>query len=152
MSAITIWNGAIRASAIWFRATWHRATPRMFAMKDAAWARPGSASISISRDSIRRLGRKTIEERYGNLFDMYQRITDEDPYKVPMRIFPAIHYTMGGLWVDYHLMSTIPGLVCDRRSELLRPRREPAGRERVDAGFERRLLRDSLHGRRLSGD
>jgi succinate dehydrogenase / fumarate reductase flavoprotein subunit len=60
--------------------------------------------------SIQRLGRKTIEERYGNLFDMYQRITDDDPYKVPMRIFPAIHYTMGGLWVDYNLMSTIPGL------------------------------------------
>jgi succinate dehydrogenase / fumarate reductase, flavoprotein subunit len=61
-------------------------------------------------DAIKRLGRKTIEERYGNLFDMYQRITDEDPYQVPMRIYPAIHYTMGGLWVDYHLMSTIPGL------------------------------------------
>ena len=61
-------------------------------------------------DSIRRLGPKTIEERYGNLFEMYQRITDEDPYKVPMRIYPAIHYTMGGLWVDYHLMTTIPGL------------------------------------------
>ncbi|MCS7023909.1 MAG: fumarate reductase/succinate dehydrogenase flavoprotein subunit [Bryobacteraceae bacterium] len=61
-------------------------------------------------DAIRRLGRKTIEERYGNLFEMYERITGEDPYKTPMRIFPAIHYTMGGLWVDYHLMSTIPGL------------------------------------------
>ncbi|MBV8569914.1 MAG: fumarate reductase/succinate dehydrogenase flavoprotein subunit, partial [Acidobacteriaceae bacterium] len=61
-------------------------------------------------DAIRRLGRKTIEERYGNLFDMYQRITDEDPYTVPMRIYPAIHYTMGGLWVDYQLMSAIPGL------------------------------------------
>jgi succinate dehydrogenase / fumarate reductase flavoprotein subunit len=61
-------------------------------------------------DAIKRLGRNTIEERYGNLFDMYQRITDEDPYKVPMRIYPAIHYTMGGLWVDYNLMSTIPGL------------------------------------------
>ncbi len=61
-------------------------------------------------DAIKRLGRKTIEERYGNLFDMYQRITDEDPYQGPMRIYPAIHYTMGGLWVDYHLMSTIPGL------------------------------------------
>ena len=61
-------------------------------------------------DAIRRLGRNTIEERYGNLFEMYQRITDEDPYKVPMRIYPAIHYTMGGLWVDYNLMSTIPGL------------------------------------------
>ena len=61
-------------------------------------------------DSIKRLGRKVVEERYGNLFDMYQRITDEDPYQAPMRIYPAIHYTMGGLWVDYHLMSTIPGL------------------------------------------
>jgi succinate dehydrogenase / fumarate reductase, flavoprotein subunit len=61
-------------------------------------------------DAIARLGESTIRERYGNLFDMYQRITDEDPYKVPMRIYPAIHYTMGGLWVDYHLQSTIPGL------------------------------------------
>jgi len=61
-------------------------------------------------DSIQRLGRGVVEERYGNLFEMYERITDEDPYKVPMRIYPAIHYTMGGLWVDYQLMSTIPGL------------------------------------------
>jgi succinate dehydrogenase / fumarate reductase flavoprotein subunit len=61
-------------------------------------------------ESINRLGKHTIEERYGNLFEMYQRITDEDPYKVPMRIYPAIHYTMGGLWVDYNLQSTIPGL------------------------------------------
>jgi succinate dehydrogenase / fumarate reductase flavoprotein subunit len=62
------------------------------------------------RDAIERLGRHVIRERYGNLFDMYERITGEDPYAVPMRIFPAIHYTMGGLWVDYNLMSTIPGL------------------------------------------
>jgi succinate dehydrogenase / fumarate reductase flavoprotein subunit len=61
-------------------------------------------------DAINRLGVETIRERYGNLFDMYERITDEDPYKVPMRIYPATHYTMGGLWVDYNLMSTIPGL------------------------------------------
>ena len=61
-------------------------------------------------DAIKRLGQKTIAERYGNLFEMYDRITDEDPYKQPMRIFPAVHYTMGGLWVDYNLMSTIPGL------------------------------------------
>src|SRR5205807_9452396 len=52
----------------------------------------------------------TIKERYGNLFDMYERITGENPYRTPMRIYPAIHYTMGGLWVDYNLMSTIPGL------------------------------------------
>jgi succinate dehydrogenase flavoprotein subunit len=61
-------------------------------------------------DAIKRLGADVIRERYGNLFDMYTKITDEDPYKGPMRIYPAIHYTMGGLWVDYNLMSTIPGL------------------------------------------
>jgi succinate dehydrogenase / fumarate reductase flavoprotein subunit len=61
-------------------------------------------------DAIQRLGRDVIEQRYGNLFQMYERITGEDPYRVPMRIFPAVHYTMGGLWVDYDLMSTIPGL------------------------------------------
>jgi succinate dehydrogenase / fumarate reductase, flavoprotein subunit len=62
------------------------------------------------RDSIQRVGAGVIAERYGNLFDMYEQITGEDPYTVPMRIYPAPHYTMGGLWVDYNLMSTIPGL------------------------------------------
>ena len=61
-------------------------------------------------DAIGRLGEDTIRERYGNLFEIYERITDENPYQVPMRIYPAPHYTMGGLWVDYNLMSTIPGL------------------------------------------
>ncbi|HSP16321.1 MAG TPA: fumarate reductase/succinate dehydrogenase flavoprotein subunit [Thermoanaerobaculia bacterium] len=61
-------------------------------------------------DALKRLGRKVIEERYGNLFEMYHDITAEDPYQVPMRIYPAPHYVMGGLWVDYNLMSTIPGL------------------------------------------
>jgi succinate dehydrogenase flavoprotein subunit len=61
-------------------------------------------------EAIQRLGKSVIEERYGNLFEMYERITDEDPYQRPMRIYPASHYTMGGLWVDYNLMSTIPGL------------------------------------------
>ena len=61
-------------------------------------------------DAIKRLGSDVIRERYGNLFDIYQRITDENPYEVPMRIYPAVHYTMGGLWVDYDLMSTVPGL------------------------------------------
>jgi len=61
-------------------------------------------------DSIKRLGIDTIRERYGNLFEMYHRITDENPYETPMRIYPAPHYTMGGLWVDYHLMTNIPGL------------------------------------------
>ncbi|MEM6793369.1 MAG: fumarate reductase/succinate dehydrogenase flavoprotein subunit [Acidobacteriota bacterium] len=73
----------------------------------------GSSGLGVYldfRDSIQRLGRKAIEERYGNLFEMYERITGEDPYEVPMRIFPAVHYTMGGLWVDYHLMTSVPGL------------------------------------------
>ena len=61
-------------------------------------------------DSIERLGAAAIADRYGNLFDMYERITGENPYQVPMRIYPAVHYTMGGLWVDYNLMSNIPGL------------------------------------------
>jgi succinate dehydrogenase / fumarate reductase flavoprotein subunit len=72
---------------------------------------PGGLGVYLDfADAIERLGASTIRERYGNLFEMYQRITDEDPYRVPMRIFPAVHYTMGGLWVDYNLMSTIPGL------------------------------------------
>ncbi|HYF00950.1 MAG TPA: fumarate reductase/succinate dehydrogenase flavoprotein subunit [Planctomycetota bacterium] len=62
------------------------------------------------RDAIKRMGAAVVAEKYGNLLDMYQRITGEDPYKIPMRIFPAVHYTMGGLWVDYNLMSTVPGL------------------------------------------
>ena len=61
-------------------------------------------------EAIQRLGRDVVEDRYGNLFEMYERITGEDPYRVPMRIFPAPHYTMGGLWVDYHLQTTVPGL------------------------------------------
>ena len=73
----------------------------------------GETGLSVYldfRDAIQRLGEHVIKERYGNLFDMYERITGENPYKTPMRIYPAIHYTMGGLWVDYNLMSTIPGL------------------------------------------
>jgi succinate dehydrogenase / fumarate reductase flavoprotein subunit len=72
---------------------------------------PGGLGVYLDfADAIKRLGEKVVRERYGNLFDMYHEITNENPYKVPMRIFPAIHYTMGGLWVDYNLMSTIPGL------------------------------------------
>ena len=73
----------------------------------------GETGLGVYLDfaaAIKRLGEHTIEERYGNLFEMYNRITGEDPYKVPMRIYPAIHYTMGGLWVDYELMTTMPGL------------------------------------------
>ncbi|NLF57564.1 MAG: fumarate reductase/succinate dehydrogenase flavoprotein subunit [Candidatus Hydrogenedens sp.] len=70
----------------------------------------GNAVYLDFRDAIARDGKETIKEKYGNLFDMYERIMDDDPYREPMMIFPAIHYTMGGLWVDYNLMSTLPGL------------------------------------------
>jgi succinate dehydrogenase / fumarate reductase flavoprotein subunit len=73
----------------------------------------GSSGLAVYLDfkeGLERLGPEIIKTRYGNLFQMYEKITAEDPYKVPMRIYPAIHYTMGGLWVDYNLMSTIPGL------------------------------------------
>src|SRR6185295_6415834 len=65
-----------------------------------------------SQDEIISLGKKVVEEKYGNLFDMYEKITGENPYETPMRIYPAVHYTMGGLWVDYELQTTIPGLYC----------------------------------------
>ena len=72
---------------------------------------PGGRGVYLDfADAIKRSGVDTIRERYGNLFEMYERITAENPYTVPMRIYPAVHYTMGGLWVDYNLMSTIPGL------------------------------------------
>jgi succinate dehydrogenase / fumarate reductase flavoprotein subunit len=73
----------------------------------------GSTGLAVYLDfgdAIHRNGKPWIEEKYGNLFDMYHEITAEDPYRTPMRIYPAVHYTMGGLWVDYNLMSTIPGL------------------------------------------
>ena len=73
----------------------------------------GETGLSVYldfRDALATQGQPAIAAKYGNLFDMYQRITGDDPYIVPMRIYPAVHYTMGGLWVDYHLMSTIPGL------------------------------------------
>ncbi|MBX9927637.1 MAG: fumarate reductase/succinate dehydrogenase flavoprotein subunit [Gemmatimonadaceae bacterium] len=81
------------------------------ACDDGRGVGPGGLGVYLDfADAIKRLGAKAIEERYGNLFEMYERITDENPYKVPMRIYPAVHYTMGGLWVDYNLQSTIPGL------------------------------------------
>ncbi len=72
---------------------------------------PGGRGVYLDfADAIKRLGEDTIRERYGNLFEVYEKITGEDAYKVPMRIYPAVHYTMGGLWVDYDLMSNVPGL------------------------------------------
>ncbi|GAA4522632.1 MULTISPECIES: fumarate reductase/succinate dehydrogenase flavoprotein subunit [Nonomuraea] len=72
---------------------------------------PGGLGVYLDfRDAIGRLGRDAVEKKYGNLFEMYERITGENPYETPMRIYPAVHYTMGGLWVDYDLQSTVPGL------------------------------------------
>ena len=72
---------------------------------------PGGRGVYLDlADAIKRLGEQTICERYGNLFEIYEKITGENAYKIPMRIYPAIHYTMGGLWVDYNLMSNLPGL------------------------------------------
>ena len=107
----------------------------------------GQAVYLDFRDAIERDGKDTIEARYGNLFEMYERITAEDPYSVPMRIFPAVHYTMGGLWVDYNLESTIPGLFVLGEAKLLRPRREPPRCERAHARSRRRLLRGAGHDR-----
>ncbi|MGH9887791.1 MAG: succinate dehydrogenase (quinone) flavoprotein subunit, partial [bacterium] len=74
---------------------------------------PGGRGVYLDfRDALRRDGEDTIRDKYGNLFEMYERITGENPYKVPMRIYPAVHYTMGGLWVDYHLQTSIAGLFC----------------------------------------
>ncbi len=70
----------------------------------------GKKGINADADTITKLGKQVVKEKYGNLFDMYEKITGENPYEVPMRIYPAVHYTMGGLWVDYELMTNIPGL------------------------------------------
>ncbi len=98
-------------------------------------------------DAIKRLGRKTIEERYGNLFQMYEKITAENPYEVPMRIYPAVHYTMGGLWVDYNLMSNVPGLHVIGEANFS----DHGANRRIgaDAGTCRWLLRPAIYNRSL---
>jgi succinate dehydrogenase / fumarate reductase flavoprotein subunit len=101
-------------------------------------------------DAINRFGKNVISDRYGNLFDMYQRITDENPYKSPMRIFPAVHYTMGGLWVDYNLMSNIPGLHVLGEANFFRSWRQPAGGQCTDAGACRWLFCNTFYNWPLS--
>src|SRR5690606_16204582 len=63
-----------------------------------------------NKETVIKLGKKVIESKYGNLFQMYEKIVDQNPYETPMMIYPAVHYTMGGIWVDYNLMTTVPGL------------------------------------------
>ena len=111
---------------------------------------PGGLGVYLDfADAIARLGRQSVEAKYGNLF----RCTPRSPATTRTRrrcgSIPAVHYTMGGLWVDYDLASSIPGPLCHRRGQLLRPWREPARRQRLDAGPGRRLLRASEHDQRL---
>ena len=89
---------------------WPPEMPNWHATTEGASAETKLAVYLDFEESIQRLGRDVIEARYGNLFEMYERITGENPYEMPMRIYPAVHYTMGGLWVDYELQSTVPGL------------------------------------------
>ena len=108
---------------------------------------PGGQGVFLDfADSIKRLGRDKIEERYGNLFEMYERITGENPYERPMRIYPAVHYTMGGTWVDYNLQSTIPGLHVIGEANFSD---HGANRLGADAGPGRRLLRPPGNARPL---
>ena len=111
---------------------------------------PGGLGVYLDfADAIKRLGRKAVEAKYGNLFDMYAQITGENPYETPMRIYPAVHYTMGGLWVDYDLQSTIPGLFVAGEANFSDHGANRLGRQCLDAGAGRRLLRAAQHDQRL---
>jgi succinate dehydrogenase / fumarate reductase flavoprotein subunit len=111
---------------------------------------PGGRGVYLDfAASIERLGEPKIAERYGNLFDMYQRITDENPYRVPMRIYPAVHYTMGGLWVDYNLMSTVPGLHVLGEANFSDHGANRLGASALMQGLADGLFRDPADDRRL---
>jgi succinate dehydrogenase / fumarate reductase flavoprotein subunit len=88
-----------------------------------------------------------VKEKYGNLFDMYEKITGENPYEIPMRIYPAVHYTMGGLWVDYELMTTVPGLYCLGEANFSDHGRKSSRGFCFDAGISRWLFCYSLYDR-----
>ena len=124
---------------------WPRAPRKPFATKAAASGRAAWAFISISPMPSSVWAAHVIEERYGNLFDMYERITGENPYEVPMRIYPAIHYTMGGLWVDYHLMSTIPGLFVLGEANFSDHGANRLGASALMQGLVGRLFRHPVH-------
>ena len=144
-SATTTSSGSTRASATWPRATSPRAPPRKRATRAAASAPAGSASTSTSPTPSSGSGRRPWRRSTATCSTCTSRSPARTPYKRPMRIYPAVHYTMGGLWVDYNLMSNIPGLFVTRRGELLRPRREPPRRLGAHAGPGRRLLRAAVH-------
>jgi succinate dehydrogenase / fumarate reductase flavoprotein subunit len=102
-------------------------------------------------DAIKRLGQQVIKEKYGNLIEMYQRITDENPYQTPMRIYPAVHYTMGGLWVDYNLMSTITGLLVAGEANFSDHGANRLGRARSCRGWPT-AISSCRHARQLPGE
>ena len=111
---------------------------------------PGGRGVYLDFcDAIKRLGEHTIRERYGNLFEMYERITDENAYQQPMRIYPAPHYAMGGLWVDYNLESNIPGLFVLGEANFSDHGAEPPRSERPHAGACGRVFHYSLYHCRL---
>ena len=109
-NAITTWSANTPVSATWSPVTWLHATPREQCDAGKGVGETGLAVYLDFADAIKRDGKAVIEKKYGNLFQMYEKITADDPYQTPMMIYPAIHYTMGGLWVDYNLMSSLPGL------------------------------------------
>ena len=150
-SATTTSNGSIRASATWCRATSPRATPSRSCDDGRGVGESGLAVYLDFKDAIKRLGLEAIKEKYGNLFHMYQKITDEDAVQGADADLPGhpLHdgRALGRLQPDEQRA----GPARARRSELLRPRREPARRERADAGAGRRLLRHPLHHRPLPG-
>ena len=102
-------------------------------------------------EAINRLGKDVVAQRYGNLFDMYEEITDVSPYENPMMIYPAIHYTMGGIWVDYELMTSIKGLFAIGECNFSDHGANRLGASRIDAGSGRRLLRIALYYPELPG-
>ena len=103
-------------------------------------------------EAINRLGKDVVAQRYGNLFDMYEEITDVSPYENPMMIYPAIHYTMGGIWVDYELMTSIPGLFAIGECNFSDHGANRLGASALMQGLVDGLLRIALHYPELSGD
>ena len=98
---------------------------------------------------VMKLGKEVVEEKYGNLFEMYEKITGENPYETPMRIYPAVHYTMGGLWVDYDLQTTIPGLYALGEANFSDHGANRLGASALMQGFGRRIFCDPLYTRQL---
>lgn len=114
----------------------------------------GNTGLAVYLDfaaAIKRLGKHVIEARYGNLFQMYEKIVDDNPYETPMMIYPAVHYTMGGIWVDYELQSTIPGLFVAGEANFSDHGANRLGASALMQKPFRRLFRAALYHPKLSG-